>query len=134
MKIKILHILFAVTLLIGSMTEISAQYSGEAFIVDRGIYDIRMSTIPNFRYKYDDYLQYSPAALMIGLKACGYESRSSWGRMMVSSNKSGGCEPRIPLLQASSVMSSTIMRPPPMLGMLMVYPSDSVSKSVRKSP
>ena len=85
MKIKILHILFAVTLLIGSMTEISAQYSGEAFIVDRGIYDIRMSTIPNFRYKYDDYLQYPPAALMIGLKACGYESRSSWGRMMVSS-------------------------------------------------
>jgi hypothetical protein len=85
MKNKILHILFAVTLLLGSVMETSAQYSSDIFIVDRGIYDIRMSTIPDFRYRYDDYLQYSPAALMIGLKALGYESRSSWGRMMVSS-------------------------------------------------
>lgn len=32
----------------------------------------------------DDYLQYSPAVLMVGLKACGYQGRSSWGRMLVS--------------------------------------------------
>ncbi len=77
--------LFTVTLLLGSLMESYAQYSSNTFVFDRGIYDLRMSTIPNFRYKYDDYLQYSPAALMIGLKACGYESRSSWGRMLVSS-------------------------------------------------
>lgn len=32
----------------------------------------------------DDYLQYAPAALMLGLKAAGVESRSSWGRMLTS--------------------------------------------------
>ncbi len=32
----------------------------------------------------DDYLQYAPAALMLGLKAAGVESRSSWGRMLSS--------------------------------------------------
>ncbi len=32
----------------------------------------------------DDYLQYSPFAVMVGLKALGVESRSSWGRMVVS--------------------------------------------------
>lgn len=32
----------------------------------------------------DDYLQYSPAMLLIGLKACGYQGRSAWGRMLVA--------------------------------------------------
>lgn len=32
----------------------------------------------------DDYLQYSPAALMVALKAAGVDSRSSWGRMLTS--------------------------------------------------
>ncbi|MFR9564908.1 MAG: phosphatase PAP2 family protein [Rikenellaceae bacterium] len=32
----------------------------------------------------DDYLQYAPAALMLGLKASGVESRSSWGRMLTA--------------------------------------------------
>ena len=39
--------------------------------------------MPGFRYHYDDYLQYAPAAVMAGMKAFGYESRSSWGRMLV---------------------------------------------------
>lgn len=51
---------------------------------DTDIHSIRTSTFPAFRYTYDDYLQYSPAALTVGLKACGYESRSSWSRMLVS--------------------------------------------------
>ena len=33
---------------------------------------------------YDDFLQYSPAAVMLGMKALGVEGRSSWGRMAVS--------------------------------------------------
>ena len=33
---------------------------------------------------YDDYLQYSPAAVMLAMKACGVKGRSSWGRMLVS--------------------------------------------------
>lgn len=32
----------------------------------------------------DDYLQYAPVGLMLGLKAAGVESRSSWGRMLAS--------------------------------------------------
>ena len=31
-----------------------------------------------------DYIQYSPAALMLGLKACGVEGRSDWKPMLVA--------------------------------------------------
>ena len=58
-----------------------AQFTGS---FDTDIHSVRNSIIPDFRYKYDDYLQYAPAALMVGMKAGGYESRSSWGRMLVS--------------------------------------------------
>ncbi len=46
--------------------------------------NLRNDYVPDFRYTYDDYLQYAPAAVMLGLKACGYKSRSSWGRMLTS--------------------------------------------------
>lgn len=39
---------------------------------------------------FDDYLQYSPIMLMLGLKAFGVESRSSWGRMLVSAGLATG--------------------------------------------
>ncbi len=51
---------------------------------DMDIYNIRNNDLSDFSYKYDDYLQYSPAAMMLGLKAFGYESRSKWGPMLVS--------------------------------------------------
>ncbi len=51
---------------------------------DRGFRYLRNDYIPTFRYHYDDYLQYAPAALMLGLKAGGVKGRSSWGRMLVS--------------------------------------------------
>ena len=38
----------------------------------------------SFHQIYDDYLQYGPAGLMLGLKACGVKGRSSWGRMLTS--------------------------------------------------
>lgn len=38
----------------------------------------------SFHQTYDDYLQYAPACLMVGLKACGVKSRISWGRMVTS--------------------------------------------------
>lgn len=46
--------------------------------------DLRNHYLPYFRHHYDDYLQYAPLALTFGLKAAGVQSRSSWGRMMVS--------------------------------------------------
>ncbi|MDE6777901.1 MAG: phosphatase PAP2 family protein [Alistipes sp.] len=39
---------------------------------------------PSFSNRTDDWLQYAPAALMVGMKTCVYQSRSSWGRMLVS--------------------------------------------------
>ena len=51
---------------------------------------LRMDYIPKFRYKYDDYLQFSPAVAMVTMKALGVESRSSWERMILSDGLSTG--------------------------------------------
>ncbi len=45
---------------------------------------MRNTYMPHFKYHVDDYLQYAPAAVMLGVKACGVQGRSSWGRMLVS--------------------------------------------------
>lgn len=52
--------------------------------MDTDIRAIRDNAVPNFSCNFDDYLQYGPGALLLGLKAAGYESRSCWGRMAVS--------------------------------------------------
>ena len=51
---------------------------------DRSMFTMRYNAAGDCRYYLDDYFQYSPAAVMLGLKACCYESRSTWGRMLVS--------------------------------------------------
>lgn len=51
---------------------------------DRDFNFMSRSWAPGFRHDCDDYLQYAPAVLMVGLKSCGYRGRSSWGRMLVS--------------------------------------------------
>lgn len=45
---------------------------------------LRNDYLPRFNRHADDYMQYAPAAVMLGLKAFGVEGRSSWGRMLVS--------------------------------------------------
>lgn len=45
---------------------------------------LRNDYLPQFNRHVDDYMQYAPAAVMLGMKAAGVKSRSSWGRMMVS--------------------------------------------------
>lgn len=67
-----------------------AQTAGSSFNLDTDILAIRNISIPSFQWHYDDYLQYAPAALMVGMKACGYESRSSWGRMLAGDAFSAG--------------------------------------------
>ncbi|MEG1935091.1 MAG: phosphatase PAP2 family protein, partial [Rikenellaceae bacterium] len=57
---------------------------GVASAFDNDFKVMRSSYIPGFRHHYDDYLQYSPAVLMMIMKAAGVEGRSSWGRMLVS--------------------------------------------------
>ena len=45
---------------------------------------LRNDYLPLFHHHADDYLQYAPAAVMLGMKTFGVEGRSSWGRMLVS--------------------------------------------------
>ena len=51
---------------------------------DDHFHSLRNTYIPNFRYHYDDYLQYLPVVTMLGLKIGGVQGRSSWPRMLVS--------------------------------------------------
>ena len=44
----------------------------------------RNSYIPDFHVRHDDVLQYLPGMVMLGMKIGGVDSRSSWGRMLVS--------------------------------------------------
>lgn len=46
--------------------------------------NLRNDYLPRFSRHVDDYMQYAPAAVMLGMKAAGVQSRSSWGRMIVS--------------------------------------------------
>lgn len=45
---------------------------------------LRNDYLPRFNCHADDYLQYAPAAVMLGMKVAGVKGRSSWGRMIVS--------------------------------------------------
>ncbi len=45
---------------------------------------LRNEYLPRFNRHLDDYMQYAPAAVMLGMKVVGVQSRSSWGRMLVS--------------------------------------------------
>lgn len=75
---------------------------------DKDFRCLRDSYAPQFRYHYDDYLQYAPAAILVGMKACGVESRSSWGRMLVSDAFSAGI---MALAVNSLKYSCRVMRP-----------------------
>ena len=51
---------------------------------DKQFNSMREEYMPKFSQCYDDYTQYAPAALMLALKSCGYESKYSWGRMLTA--------------------------------------------------
>lgn len=89
MKFRIyMFILAAAALLWLKDTPASAQTATRQNI-DTDILNLRTTVAPGYSYAFDEYLQYAPPALMLGLKACGYEGRSSWGRMIVSDLFSG---------------------------------------------
>ena len=48
--------------------------------------DIRMA-IPHYNCAVDEYTQYAPGAVMLGLKVCGYEGRTGWGQMLTADEK-----------------------------------------------
>lgn len=82
MKKLLIKIIAALILLFLGIQHSDAQYSSNRF--DGDINSLRNGTLQDFRLYYDDYLQYSPAGLMLAMKICGYESRSSWPRMLAS--------------------------------------------------
>ena len=45
---------------------------------------LRNDYIPRFDRSLDNYTQYLPAVVMLGLKVSGVKGRSSWGRMLAS--------------------------------------------------
>lgn len=85
MKKLIMAIALIAAVISGSRcTCVRAQTASSLWDLDNAIIGIRSVATPTFRWHYDDYLQYAPAVVMVGMKACGYESRSEWGRMLVS--------------------------------------------------
>lgn len=79
-----IFICFLFALLLAGGRSAIAQSATPKSNIDIDIWELRNTIIPGYRYHYDDYLQYAPAAVMVGMKASGYKSRSSWGRMLVS--------------------------------------------------
>lgn len=72
---------------LGRVAVVSAPLVAEGLVakkLDGRFRGLRNDYIPDFKKSADDYLQYSPLAVMVGLKAFGVEGRSSWGRMAVS--------------------------------------------------
>ena len=71
----------------GPVDRAPATYGGPSagtFSFDGGIRQLRYNAVSGFSSPYDDYLQYLPAAALVGMKAAGYDSRTQWGRMLVS--------------------------------------------------
>lgn len=72
---------------LGRVAVVSAPLIAEGLVakkLDGRFRGLRNDYIPDFKKSADDYLQYSPLVVMVGLKAFGVEGRSSWGRMAVS--------------------------------------------------
>lgn len=51
---------------------------------DTNIRTLRDEYVPRFTKHFDDYTQYLPGAIMLGMKIGGVEGRSSWSRMLTS--------------------------------------------------
>ena len=98
------HISSFIVLIFMGMQLSHAQYNR----FDNDINSLRNSSMQNFRFTYDDYLQYSPAGLMAVMKACGYEGRSSWPRMIASDALSAGI-----MAAAVNGLKYTVRRPRP---------------------
>ncbi len=53
---------------------------------DGGLKGLRDSRMPSFSTHLDDYLQFSPGAVMLALKTAGVRGRSSWAEMLTASS------------------------------------------------
>ena len=73
-----------------AVTPTSSNYASEVhpyakrLSIDTDLNTLRNDLFPELSYEWDDILQYSPAAVMLGMKAFGYQSRTNWAGMLVS--------------------------------------------------
>ncbi|MBR4977952.1 MAG: phosphatase PAP2 family protein [Bacteroidales bacterium] len=106
MKIKYIIGIILICFCSISSFSISAQNSRPN--IDTDLKTLRNDLYPNLSYEFDDFLQYAPAGVMLGMKAFGYESRTGWGRLIVSDAFSVG-------IMASVVngLKYTVRRPRP---------------------
>ena len=90
----IAYVFLPLALLLTSFSTADAQVANtvpyQKYTIDTDIFDLRHAAMPGFHYIYDDWTQYAPAALMLGLKFAGYESRTDWKGMLVSDAMSVG--------------------------------------------
>ncbi len=57
--------------------------------MDKSFRAIRNGQMPAFKTWYDNYTQWAPLAVMLGLKVGGVKSRNNWGQLLVSDVMSG---------------------------------------------
>ena len=57
--------------------------------MDKSFRAIRHGQMPAFKTWYDNYTQWAPLAVMLGLKVGGVKSRNNWGQLLVSDVMSG---------------------------------------------
>jgi len=70
---------------LGVCERMDAQIAYEGpFCMDCDIRALRYNLVGNFTNPYGDYLQYAPGVVLYGVKACGYKTAYSWGRMMTA--------------------------------------------------
>ena len=77
---------------IGDSRLFQATYLGAPLIIggliekhqDKKFRTLRNDFMPMFKRPLDNYLQFVTGVVMVGLKAAGVKSRSSWGRMLVT--------------------------------------------------
>ena len=83
---KFLTALFSIVLFLAcaSISQAQTGVPNGKIDWDSDIRAIRLNDIPSFRYRYDDYMQFSPAAAMIVMRACGVEARSKSGAEWLS--------------------------------------------------
>ncbi len=124
MKMKVRHIALLISVLLCTAGGAQTRTAVPCPSIDTDIKAIRDNINPNLRYTVDDYLQYSPAVVMLGMKACGYKSRSGWGRMLVADAFSVGI-----MAGVVNGLKYTVKRPRPDLSANNSFPSGHTATS-----
>lgn len=105
--------ILCVSCLWSSAQTISGSHTSESNLpvswnFDSDLRQICINGWPSYQQTWDDYTQYAPAAVMLGLKACGVKGMSSWGKMLTASAASAGV-----MAIAVNGLKYTVKRPRP---------------------